>query len=126
MSCAGGKPEERPAPTREGLGGVVQPLSRRGPAPNRKGLGGHFLVEITAKALGLSFIPLGGGAEVPAGMVPVARLYLGSAHAFSAAREARTASGSAVAVVEPSAKTLGFTGLGFRGVGGSGCRAQTV
>ena len=31
-----------------------------------------------------------------------------SVYAFSAAREARAASGSAVAVVEPSAKTFGF------------------
>ena len=33
---------------------------------------------------------------------------VGSAYAFSAAREARAAPGSAVAVVEPSAKTSGF------------------
>ena len=46
-------------------------------------------------------------------MVPVAYLYLGSRIRVSAAREARAASGSAVAVVEPSAKTLGFRENGF-------------
>ena len=39
-------------------------------------------------------------------MVPIAQLYVGSACVLSATREARAASGSAVAVVEPSAKTV--------------------
>ena len=72
-------------------------------APNREGWGCNPLREdLTAKNTGFRVYPLTTPWEVPEGqvcMVPVA---------FSAAREARAASGSGVAVVEPSAKTFGF------------------
>ena len=60
--------------------------------------------DVTAKDSGPWEVP-----EGPAGMVPVTWLYLGSR-----VRVARAVSGSAVAVVEPSAKTLGFRVCSFR------------
>ena len=50
-------------------------------------------------------------------MVQSPSFTLAPTYVFSAAREARAASGSAVAVVEPSAKSLGRSAIGCRVIG---------
>ena len=81
-----------------GGGGGGKTLVKKGPVPSRKRLGGATLVERTCGqnpqvyVLSFSITPFE-VAEGSAGMVPVAELDLGCAYAFSAAREARAASG---------------------------------
>ena len=107
-----------PCPFREPVqivkGWGVQPLSRGQAAPNREGLGGATLVErmCRQKTFGFRVYPL-----YHRGRCPKGRHAWCQSPSYTSAPRTRflpprssAASGSAVAVVEPSAKTLGVWG----------------